>query len=118
MKFLLDEAKLARNAKLAEKIARELKEIERERKNRDCKPCVPPDGTKLCLKALPCTRIRGAHKGDKIGHVKMWKVNQSPDCQCHTNFVRTLENTLELPSNCLEIFSHPDKNTVKGGGKL
>lgn len=50
-----------------------------------CKSCIHRAGTLMHQIALPGSRVRGAHKCDMVGHVKVWKMNQAPypKCTCH-----------------------------------
>ena len=99
---------------LAQQATKALESLKRKEKN--CKPCIPPAGSRFCLVAPPCSRVRGRHKTDRIGHVKVWIVRQDNECGCHLNFEKAIENTTSVPSNCTQIYMHPTHDIVTGGG--
>ncbi len=84
-----------------------------------CKPCDPPEGTRICEFAPKGSRQRGAHKkgGPKdCDHCKFWKVGQNPNtCECFWNYDGTEENCDKCPDG---MGAGPPKGKPGGGGKI
>ncbi|MFR9535070.1 MAG: RHS repeat-associated core domain-containing protein, partial [Rikenellaceae bacterium] len=125
--------KVIRGAKSATKATKETSEIAlknkrmlekiqnrkgRARGHKGCCPCKPPVGS--LGHQIAGKRIRGAHKNDDIGHVKVWVMlqTQPPKCECKFGFIGTLEQTTTPPNDSKLYEKDPSKEPLAqyGGG--
>ena len=99
-------------------------------KPKGCKPCFPPAGKVFYQTIYQIDSIdprirdmreRGkhAHPPYNTGHVKLWKINQTPypKCKCKINKMKTLEFTLFPPAGAVP-YPNPGPLFVFGGGPI